>query len=444
VTTQPSPAAGTIPATDVQPPAIAVGARVYQHLRNPLNTNVYALTLNTVLSSTLGIAYWLLAARLYSARELGIGAAMVSTMTFLSNLAQLNLNGALSRFLPAAGTRGGRLIAYAYAASCLAAIVVAGTFLLIVGNISSRLGFLVHTPLLAVAFIVSVAAWGIFTLQDSVLTALSGVVWVPVENAIFGCVKIALLALLAGIVPGLGIFTSWNIAVLAALVPVNLLVIRRLLPRLHARRHVPMLPERRTVARFIALDYLAYLFMQAATNALPVMVTAWLGVEANGVFYIGWLLGTSLELVAYHFGTSLTVQSAADEEQLGALTRQVLGRAAVAFIPAVLLLCSFAGPLLTLFGARYAAETSTLTRLLAIAVLPKLIVIVFVAACRVQRRVGRILLVQASASVLVVSLAVLTMGPLGVTGFGLAYLTGQLIVAGAVLRPLLRLLRTRS
>jgi O-antigen/teichoic acid export membrane protein len=420
-------------------PAAPVAVRLRQHLRNPLNSNVYALTLNTVVSSALGIAYWAFAARLYPARELGLGAALVSTMTFLSNLSQLNFNGTLARFLPTAGARGGQLVAWAYGVSSLVALTVSGAFLLVAPAVSARLGFVAGTPLLALAFAVSVAAWGVFTLQDSVLTALRGAVWVPVENTAFGAIKIALLLLLAAPMPALGIFLSWNVAVVVALVPINLLVFCRLLPRLRSLGRAAALPGRRVLARFVALDYVGYLFMQASTNALPVIVTARLGAEANGVFYLAWLLGGSLELIAYNFGVSLTVESAADESRLGDYTRQVLGRGLLLFAPAVIVMCVFAPLLLSLFGPHYADGGSTLLRLVAIAVLPKLVVIVYLAACRVRGRVGRIVGVQLSTAVLVVSLALLAMGGLGVTGVGVAYLTGQLIVAGAILPSLLRL-----
>jgi O-antigen/teichoic acid export membrane protein len=225
-------------------------------------------------------------------------------------------------------------------------------------------------------------------------------------------------------------------------VPVNVLVFRRLLPRMRARRTKVALPGRRIFARFVALDYVGYLFLQAGTNALPLIVTAQLGAEANAVFYVAWLLGGSLELVAYHFGTSLTVEAAADESQLATYVRQVLRRGLLLLAPGVVLLCVSAPLLLTLFGGDYASTGSGVLRLFAVAVLPKLVLIVFVAASRVRRQVGRIVLAQASVSALVVSLALITMGRIGVTGVGVAYLTGQLVVAGAAMPSLLRLLRT--
>ncbi|SDY92656.1 Membrane protein involved in the export of O-antigen and teichoic acid [Micromonospora pattaloongensis] len=419
-------------------------ARLREHLREPLNTNVYALMVNTVVSSALGMGYWALAARLYPAREVGTGAALISTMMFLSNLSQLNLNGTLARFLPGAGARGRRVVAYAYGASCTVALVLSGCFLLLGPAVAEGLGFLTRTPALALAFALCVAAWGVFTLQDSVLTAARGALWVPVENTAVGILKLVLLVLLAGALPGVGIFASWNLAVVAALVPINVLVFRRLLPRLGARRGTVGLPARRMLARFVAMDYLGFLFMQAGTNALPIIVTARLGAEANAVFYIGWLLGTSLELIAYHFGTSLTVEAAADESRLAAYTRTVLRRGFVLFAPAVVALCALAPLLLALFGTRYAADGPAVVRLFALAVLPKLVVVVFVAVCRVRRSVGRVIAVHAAASALVVSLSVLAMGGLGVTGVGVAYLTGQLIVAAAILPSLRRLVRRAS
>jgi O-antigen/teichoic acid export membrane protein len=415
-------------------------ARLRRRARTPLFSNIYALTLNTIVSTALGSLYWVLAARLYSPHDLGLGAAAVSTMTFLSNLSQLNLNAALARFLPASGAGGGRLVASAYAANVLAAGAISATFLLVAPALSDRLGFLAANPLLAILFCASVAAWGVFTLQDSVLTALRGAVWVPIENAAFGAAKVLLLVALAGTIPGIGIFVSWNVPVVVALVPVNLLVFRRLLHHLPPVRAATP-PGWRVLRRFVALDYLGYLFMQAGTNALPVLVTARLGAAANGLFYVAFAISTSLELVVYNFGMSLTVEASRDESRLPLYARQVLRRAYLLFTPGVALLCLAAPLILAVFGQEYVSSTATL-RLLALAVLPKLLISVFVAVSRVQRRVSRIVAVQAALSTLVLSLSLASTSRLGILGVAAAYLISQTVVAAAVLIPLIRLLRT--
>jgi O-antigen/teichoic acid export membrane protein len=429
------------PATASLAPEAGLLARLRQHVRTPLYGNVYALTLNAAISTVLGSAYWVLAARLYSPADLGVGAAAISTMTFLSNLSQLNLNAALGRFLPRSGASGGRLIAYAYGASSLVALVVSATFLVVASAISERLAFLAASPLIAVLFCVSVAAWGIFTLQDSVLTALRGAVWVPVENASFGLAKILLVIGLAGSLPGLGVFLSWNLPVIIALVPVNLLIVRLLLPRLRSIRD-STLPDWRVLRRFIALDYLGYLFLQAGTNALPLLVTAVLGATANGLFYVAYSIASSLDLVAYNFGMSLTVEGSRNESRLALYAGQILRRALLLFIPGITLLCLAAPLVLALFGPQYAQSSVPLLRLLLLAVIPRLVSTIFIAVSRVQRRVGRIVAVQAATSILALSLSLLSMGRLGIVGVGVAYLISQTVVASAVLPSLLRLLQT--
>ena len=426
---------------DAAAPASTAAARFRAALRNPLYLNVYALTLNTVVSSALGMVYWIVAARLYSQRDLGAGAAVVSTMTFLSSLAQLSLNGTIARFLPAAGRHAGRLIGGAYGASCAAALLAGSVFLLVAPMVSPRTGPLAGGPVLAAIFVLSVAACTVFTLQDSVLTAARGAVWVPVENAAFGVAKIVLLVLLASTAPTLGVYASWTIPVMLALLPVNLLVFRRLLPRLGERQVAPALPTRGVLLRFVSLDYLGYLFLQCGTNGLPVLVTAVLGARANAIFYIGWMLGISAELVAYHFGTSLTVESARDESRLPAYARQVLVRGLLLFAPGAVLLCLAASILLGLFGGQFAADSDNVLRLFALAVVPKFVVTVFIAASRVRRRVGRIVLIQAVTSTIVVAGAWLTMPVWSVTGVAASYLAAQVVMAAAVLPALVRLLR---
>jgi O-antigen/teichoic acid export membrane protein len=414
--------------------------RLRQHVRTPLFGNAYALTVNTAVTATLGSLYWVIAARLYSPRELGLGAAAVSTMTFLSNLSQLNLNAALSRFLPESGPSGPRLVVYAYGASSLVAVMISAVFLAVVSRTSGHLAFLTEDPLVAVLFCLSVAAWGIFTLQDSVLTALRGALWVPVENAAFGVAKALLLVALAGALPGLGIFLSWNAPVVVALIPVNLLVFRLLLPRLRSLGPA-RLPDWRALRRFVALDYVGFLFMQAGTNALPVLVTARLGGVANGRFYVAYAIANALELVAYNFGVSLTVESSRNPSRLAVYTQQILRRGFLLFTPGVMLLSLAAPLLLKVFGDGYAQTSATLLRVLLLAVLPKLLVAIFVAVSRVRKRVGRIIVVQAVTSTLVLSLSLALVGRLGILGVGVAYLISQTAVAAAVYPSLARLLR---
>ena len=202
------------------------------HLRSPLYRNAYALMINTGVTGLLGVAYWLLAARHYSAVEVGRASAIYAAMSLLSGLTAFSLLGAVTRFVPQSGRRTGFFVRRAYLFSSLASVLVAVPFLLTVrhwGASYSQLTGLIP----GLVFIACVIAWGIFTLQDGVLTGLRSAAWVPLENGTFGVVKIVLLLALAAAVPALGIDISWMLPVIVSLPLINLLIFAKLMPRHH-------------------------------------------------------------------------------------------------------------------------------------------------------------------------------------------------------------------
>ena len=91
----------------------------------PLLVNGYALVFNAGLTAVLGVVFWFAAARLYSQEQVGLAAALISSMTTISYFAQMNLGSLLTRFLPSAraGARG--LITRVYAVAGLATAVAA-------------------------------------------------------------------------------------------------------------------------------------------------------------------------------------------------------------------------------------------------------------------------------------------------------------------------------
>ena len=66
--------------------------------------DAYALMLNTIVNSGLGLLYWIVAARTSSPEDVGRGNALISLMLLVSVLTQVDFGQALIRFLPRAGT----------------------------------------------------------------------------------------------------------------------------------------------------------------------------------------------------------------------------------------------------------------------------------------------------------------------------------------------------
>lgn len=395
-----------------------------------------ALMVSTVATAGLGVVYWVVAARLVPADELGRGAALVSTMVVLSTFAQLNLTGALVRFVPVAGGTTRRFVLGAYGASAATGVVLSACALLVLPLASDRLAFVRTDAAAAVAFCAGVTLWTVFNLQDAVLTGLRRADWVPSENAAYAVTKLLLLLPLATLGAS-GVLLTWVAPLPVVLVVVTAFLLRTAIPaheRLTGAAARP--PARRQVARFVAVDYVGSVFSQGVPLVLPLIVVARAGDAENARFYVAWVVASGVLTLAANVATSLTVEGAHDEEGLAALTRTVLRRVALMGTPVVLLLVVVPDLVLRLFGGRY-PDAGGVLRLLALAAVPRTLVVVFSAVARVRGDLWTLVAVELLAGLVTVVLAATATTGSGAHGVALAWLVGQAVGGLAVVPYLL-------
>jgi O-antigen/teichoic acid export membrane protein len=412
-------------------------------LKDPLLRNGYALVLNVGLTSVLGVGFWIVAAREYSVEDVGRGSAMVSALILLSTLGQLNMTAGLLRFLPTAGRRAAGLVARTYAVTGLFSVLLAAAFLLIAPEVEGGLTLLPREPLPVLGFCAAVLVWTVFALQDSATTGLRRATWIPLENSAYGVLKLVLLVPFAFLAPGVGVFAAWVLAAAVILPPMNVALFRRWLPA-HARLPVPeghLVHRFRDLRRFLALDYVGSVCSLASTTALPLLVVSELGTEANGRFYVAWTISSCLDLISLNLAQSLTVESSLAPARLSAHLRALLPRMAVLQAGSTAVLVIGAPLLLSLYGGGYAADAASVVRLLTLAVLPRAVIVISIAVARVERRVERVLAIQASSAVGVLGLSLLLVNHWGIAGVGAAWLATQTVLAGVLLPRLVRLAR---
>ena len=402
--------------------------------------NGYALMANTAITGLLGVGYWLLAARHYAAADVGRSSAAYSAMNLLSGFTAFNLVGMLTRFIPQSGRRTAGLVLRTYAFSALASVLVAVPFLLLAGHLGSSYAEL-GTVTAGLIFIACIVCWGIFTLQDGVMMGLRSAIWVPVENGTFGIIKIVFLLALAVRMPHTGIYISWMLPVAVSLPLVNALIFGKLMPS-HARltaNRTP--PSARQIRRFLAGDYVGAMCVLAVSGLVPVAVAARIGPSVNAYFYIAWMMGGTLDLLAVNMATSLTVEGAFDQATLAANCRAALRRTMIILIPVAAVVFLGAPIGLRLFGSDYATHGARILQLLAIATLPKALTEMYLGALRAQSRTSAIAVIQVVRGVLILGLAFALTGVMGTIGAGIAVLASQVVIAVAVAPSLLSLLR---
>jgi O-antigen/teichoic acid export membrane protein len=409
------------------------------YLSDPLFRNAYALMINTGATGVLGLGYWLLAARHYAQGNVGQASAAYSAMNLLAGLTASTLTGTLARFIPQSGRRTRGLVLRIYAISCAASMLVAVIFVLTVGHFSKSYselsGFVGGT-----FFVASVVTWNIFTLQDGVLTGLRNAIWVPLENGIFGIVKIVLLLVFAASLPLEGIYISWMFPVAVSLPLVNGLIFARLMPR-HAQLSGDRWPPSgRQISRFVAGDYTGTICLLAVTTLVPVLVALRIPSDVYAWFYMAWMIGGVLDLLAVNMATSLTVEGAFDAAKLAVNCRAALRRMMMLLVPTAAGLVLIAPLVLGLFGANYAAHGTRILQLLAVATLPKTMTELYLGALRAQSRTSQVALIQGVRAVLVLGLTVALTALLGIVGAALAVLISQAFVAVMIAPGLWRVL----
>jgi len=415
------------------PSATTRQGRLRTHLDDRMYRTGYYLILGTGASGVLGVAFWALAARSYSAHVVGLSAAAVSAIALISGICSLGLSAVLVRYLPVAGPSGRALVARSYALTILLSFLVAGAAALTTDIWSPSLGFL-GEDLWPLAFALSTAAMTTFTLQDSVLTGLHKAAWIPLENTLYAAAKLVLLALLAGLLPFAGLFVAWNLPLLPAVVVINYLIFRRLIPQMSKEGGL----DRRKVIAMAAGNYGGNLLGLLGNMYLPILVANRTSAAEAAYFYVPWMISLTVELVALNMMTSLTVEAALDMPRLRQLSRQALKQSMRLVVPVAALTALLAPLGLLVFGREYADEGTTLLRLLALGAIPNVIAALGAGVARIEHRGWIVTAIQGFQLVFVVTLSAVLLPGVGITAIGIAWTGCQFLLAAVLLATILR------
>jgi O-antigen/teichoic acid export membrane protein len=417
-------------------PAPSAFGRLGEHFGDPLFRTGYYLILGTGITGLLGVAFWALAAQEYPARVVGLNSAAISAMTLVSGACTLGLSAVLVRYLPVAGRATRTFVIRSYLITAALSLALGGAAALTSATWAPKLGFLADGGWL-IGFTLATAGTTIFTLQDSVLTGLQSAKWIPLENSLYSVAKLALLAAVVGAFPDSGPFFAWSAPLLVAIVLVNLLIFRRLVP---LRRGTGSL-NRRQLLGMARGNYAGTLFDLAATFYLPIMVANYTSAAETAYFYVPWMLSLALELLALSMMTSLTVEAAIDMPRLRQLSRRVFRQTMILVLPAAAVTAIAAPWLLLAFGGSYADEGAPLLRILAAGQVSNVLVVLGITVARIQHRGRVVVTILAAQAVLVLGLSAALLPELGIEAVGVAWSVTQTAVAavlfGGLLRPLL-------
>lgn len=398
--------------------------RKVQEIRcDALLGNSVALLLASGVMAGTGFLFWLLAARLFPASDVGLAGTLVALMNLIATLSLLGLDVALVRFLPSE-KEPRRTVGTGLTVVVLGAVATASIAMLLVPTFAPPLSFIRASWLTTGAFIVFTAIAALNLLLEAVFLSRGKAEYTLLINAVHTTLRILLIALCVRF-GAVGIFFAFALTLTIALI-INLVVLARVLdlrPALALRASVL-----KRAWRYSANNYTAGLFNLLPGSLLPLIVAQRLGLEAAGFFSIAMMIGYLLYAIPWSAARSLFADSARDKTLLTLNTRRAIRMIAILLLPSILVLFFAGHYLLAIFGATYAAGSSGLLRMLALAAIPISIFSIFETRIRILHASSWLILTNALYAVTVFSLALL-LSPMGLTGIGLAWFTGHCVAA---------------
>ncbi len=325
-----------------------------------------ALSLCSVLGSVAGLFGWLITARIMSPAQAGDAQLVVSAFMLVGGAAQLNLDVGVMRWLPAAGSKSGKLILIAAAVITTLSVVLSLGYALLTPRLTAVSGGTEGFSALGLLLFVLVAVgWGVFTLHDFALVALGKPWWAVWRNGVFAAVRLGLLIVLGGVfgLGAQGIVLSW-VGPVVLWIAAGSLVIAVLARKVGGAARGGSLPSARSAAAYLAPVGVAEFGGLLLYNQVPVVVNLRFGPEIGIVFFIAWQAVTVIDIAAVFFMNSVAGGVARAPERIAELAASARRRLLLVFLPLLAVGALIARPALSLFGAAYAEGDHILQLLL--------------------------------------------------------------------------------
>jgi O-antigen/teichoic acid export membrane protein len=346
--------------------------------------NAVALMISAGGTSVIGVIFWGVATHLAPASSIGRDSAEIVAMTLLANLAQLSFGSIFERFLPVAGTQTRAFVKRAYS-MCVSVALVLATVYVLLGFSHSFLPTSIQWRIL---FVVAVALWTIFVLQDSALVGLRATRWVPVENILFALMKLALLPVCIAASAGQGVFVAWMAPVVLAIIAMTWYLFGKRIPDHEASSSAhEKVPTTRELFLLAGAQYATLLLNVFSPSIVTLIVIERLGPVANAHYYVPALIAGSLAVLLYSISRSFLVEASHEPYALRRHAKSTIRAMTWLLMPCVVIGEIFAPEFLRIFGASYAEHGATLLRMLLLSLPLSAISIFYSAFAWLDRRV---------------------------------------------------------
>jgi O-antigen/teichoic acid export membrane protein len=402
------------------------------HLRNSFFLNTYLLIVMRVLGAGLGFLFWALAARIMTADNVGLASGAVSLTALLAGLAQLGLGYGLVKHFAQADDPNG-LLNMSIVISGLAGFGLALLPFMVMPAWSPALLPLRDSLFTTLFFIVLVLSTTLSQLLHWAFLATRRVEFSLIKQTGQAFLAIILLFMLSKVMPGyLSTIAAYTIATVISLAVAFWVFLPKAQPGYSFGLGFKV-SSLASFTKFSLINHITDQIQRVPDTLLPLIVIYLLGPSAGAYFFVVWTLARSIAAWAGSIAESMF----AEASNTPALVSTFAWRSAKLglLLAGAMTLAMLAGSqlLLSIYGQDYVEQGTGLLYWVALASMPGVLLSIFINFLRIRDRLRGVFTVTALSNGGSILLAYFGMVWLGMSGAGLGWLIGQMIVLIGVL-----------
>lgn len=397
--------------------------KLNSHIRDPLFSNAYFLMGNTMVSSAIGFLFWIIATQLYSAKDIGLGSALISIMGIISLLSQLGLDVCIIRFIPGEKNKAD-MVNSCLTITALTSVALSAIFIWWTDKWFPELIFIKSSYSFILLFFILNTMNSLLSFQLNTFIAFRNAKY-AFTQAIITSSRILLL-LIAKSLGGIGIYISAAIPIALAAFFGNYFI-RGICPNYKPMTIVK--PEIISNMFFYSIkNYIANLITNIPNFILPLIALSFLGATANAYFYISWQISLIILAIPLAMSRSLLAEESITEQRSTANMNKSIKHLLIILIPINFIIFSFGRDMLSLFGDLYSENSFWLLMILTLSSVPYSINIIYAAEKRIQNKLEQVIYMFGLMNLILYVCCIIFIPRLDLIGIGIAWFIANLII----------------
>lgn len=401
---------------------------IRETINSPLLKNSLFIGTSKLVNSITGFIFWIIAAKYYSITDVGIAAALISSLALVMTFSRLGLDISLIRFMPLRDRN--KVFNTCLWATSILSIIVGLAYIISIDITSPSLSFIKGNVF--VFILVALGNSTVLTMGNAFLSFREGKYYLA-QNAILISRLILLVPLAA--LGSMGIFIALGTANIAASI-LGAVQIRRI-EEFKLGLDIDFIKES---FGFSIHNYLASLLNATPLLILPVIVLNTLGAEDAAKYYIALSISNIILIVPDAISTSFFVEGSYGMNLRNGLVK-ALAVTYILLISSIIIICASGHLLLAIFGEGY-SDALGLLRIFAISSLLVAIYLLFLSYKNIKMNTKSIIFINLFRFLLLVGTSYLLMKEYGLIGIGYAYILTyavlMLLILPAMPRDILR------